>query len=166
MSSPVPSHAGPHIPYHSILSRPRCSSPASHNRNPMFKSPSIKEFHRSHSCAFTTVVLTDFRPRCGPLHRGHCAVNIQKATSWSPPKWQCISHCQPMNDESGEPPATQNGCTTVVSTVYNETRNVHRRGCPVISLLQCMETGKFVQNVVFMSQVVQPLTTPITFFLC
>ena len=61
-------------------------------------------------------------------------------------------------------PWAQNGCTTMVSSIHDVTRNVHRRGCPVISLLYYIETAKFVQNVVFMSQVVQPLTTPVTFF--
>ena len=59
-----------------------------------------------------------------------------------------------MNDESGEPPRAQHGCTTMVSTVHNVTRDVHR---------QCIKTGKLVQDVVFMSQIVQPLTTPLTF---
>ena len=61
-------------------------------------------------------------------------------------------------------PRAQNGCTTMVSTAHNVSKEVHRRGCPVISLLQCRETGKLVQNVVYVSQVVQALTTPATFF--
>ena len=52
----------------------------------------------------------------------------------------------------------------MVSAIYDVTRDIHRRSCPVISLLQCIETVEFVQNVVFVSQVVQPLTTPATFF--
>ena len=35
---------------------------------------------------------------------------------------------------------------------------------PVVGLLQSVETKKVVQNVVFVLQVVQPLTAPITFF--
>ena len=49
-----------------------------------------------------TVPLKSFNnwnhPRCSPPHRVHCAVSIQKAT-------RCISHYQPMHDESDEPPA-------------------------------------------------------------
>ena len=52
----------------------------------------------------------------------------------------------------------------MVSTLHSVTKDVHRRRRPVISLLQCIETGEFVQIVVLVSQVVQPLTTPVTFF--
>ena len=52
----------------------------------------------------------------------------------------------------------------MISTIHNVTRNVHRRSRPVISLLQCIEAREFVQNVVFVSQIVQPLTTPVTIF--
>ena len=61
-------------------------------------------------------------------------------------------------------PWAQNGFSTTISAIHNESRNVHRRSRPVISLLQCIKTVKFVQNVMPMSQVVQPLTTPVTFF--
>ena len=53
----------------------------------------------------------------------------------------------------------------MVSAIHNATGDVHRRSCPVISLSQCIETGEFLLNVVFVSQVVQPLTTPVTFSL-
>ena len=52
----------------------------------------------------------------------------------------------------------------MVSTLHSVTRDVHRRSRPVISLLQCIETGELVQIVVLVLQVVQPLTTPVTFF--
>ena len=52
----------------------------------------------------------------------------------------------------------------MVSAIYDVARDVHRRSRPVISLLQCIGTGEFVQNVVFVSKVVQPLTTTVTFF--
>ena len=45
-----------------------------------------------------------------------------------------------------------------------KSRHIQCRGRPFVSLLQSVQTGKVVQNVVFVSQVVQPLTAPITFF--
>ena len=54
-------------------------------------------------------------------------------------------------------PRAQNGCTTMVL-------DVHRRNRPVISLLQWIEAGELVQNVVYVSQIVQALTTPAFFF--
>ena len=82
-----------------------------------------------------------------------------------PPGRRCICHCQTMNDESGEHlPWTQNSCTTKVSSIHDITRNVHRSSRPVINLLQCIEAREFMQNVVLVSQVVQPLTTPVTLF--
>ena len=51
----------------------------------------------------------------------------------------------------------------VVITIHNVTRKVHCRGRPIVSLLQSIETGIFVQNVVFVSQAVQPLAAPNTF---
>ena len=42
-------------------------------------------------------------------------------------------------------------------------RYIHCRGHPIVSLLQSIETGVVAQDVVFVSQVFQPLTTPATF---
>ena len=61
-------------------------------------------------------------------------------------------------------PWAQNGCSTMISAIHDIARNVHRRSCPGVSLLQSVETNVLMQNVVFVSQVVQLLTTPVTFF--
>ena len=61
-------------------------------------------------------------------------------------------------------PWAQNGCFAVITAVQDTTRNMHCRGSPIVSLLQSIETERVMQDVVFVSQVVQPLTTPITFF--
>ena len=52
----------------------------------------------------------------------------------------------------------------MISAMHNTTGNIHRRNRPIISLLQSIITGIVVQDVVFVLQVVQPLTTSITCF--
>ena len=59
----------------------------------------------------------------------------------------------------------RNGCSAVITTVHNVSRYIHCRGRPfVVGLLQSIDTRRVVQNVVFVSQDVQPFTAPINVF--
>ena len=164
-SRTLPSHAGPCIPYHSILSESRCSSSAKHSFNSMFKSPPMKKSkapslfslhesgsHRLQGLDVVHLIASTVRHVNWKQHRrahqdGGASFNVNAWTT------KVINL-----------PWAQHGCSTVVSTINNISRDVRRRSRPVISLLYCTETEKVVQNVVFMSQVVQPHTTPATLF--
>ena len=49
-------------------------------------------------------------------------------------------------------------------TVHEKPRHIHRRRRPMFGLLPSVETRKVVQKTVFVSQVVEQLTAPITIF--
>ena len=61
-------------------------------------------------------------------------------------------------------PCAQNDCSPMISTIHKKSRNIHCRSCPVVSFLQGIKAWKVMQHAVFVSQVVQPPTTPVTFF--
>ena len=59
---------------------------------------------------------------------------------------------------------TQNGFSTMITTVHDIPKHIHRRNRPLVGPLQSIKIGRVVQKTMFVSQVVQPLTAPVTIF--